>query len=35
MIKAGTRFDPDTIAEAYWHIFQQPQENWTAETIFE
>lgn len=34
MIKAGTDFDPDKIAEAYWGAFLEPKEKWVAETIF-
>lgn len=34
MIKAGTRFDPDKIAEAFWQAHMAPREEWVAERVF-
>ena len=32
-VKAGTRFDPDAIAEEFWRLYQQPAGEW--ETVLE
>ncbi|MEI6409321.1 MAG: SDR family NAD(P)-dependent oxidoreductase [Bacteroidota bacterium] len=31
MVKAGTRFDPDLIADEFWRLYQQPQAEWEIE----
>ena len=33
-VKAGTKFDPDDIAEAFWQLYQQPVEEQETEVIF-
>jgi NAD(P)-dependent dehydrogenase (short-subunit alcohol dehydrogenase family) len=35
MVKSGTRFDPDLIAEEFWRLYQQPRAAWEAEVVFE
>jgi hypothetical protein len=34
-IKAGTAFDPDTIAETFWSAHSAPQDQWQAEYRFD
>ncbi|WP_291298648.1 SDR family NAD(P)-dependent oxidoreductase [Elioraea sp.] len=33
-VAPGTAFDPDTIAERFWAVHQEPQGEWTVETVF-
>ncbi len=35
MVKAGTRFDPELIADEFWRLYQQPEEEWETEVIWE
>jgi NAD(P)-dependent dehydrogenase (short-subunit alcohol dehydrogenase family) len=35
MVKAGTRFDPDLIAEVFWTLYEQPRAAWETEVVFE
>ncbi|MBL7780524.1 MAG: SDR family NAD(P)-dependent oxidoreductase [Saprospiraceae bacterium] len=34
MVKAGTRFDPDLIADEFWRLYQLPKENWETEIMW-
>jgi NADP-dependent 3-hydroxy acid dehydrogenase YdfG len=34
MVKAGTAFDPDKIAEAYWALHVQPKSSFERELVF-
>jgi NAD(P)-dependent dehydrogenase (short-subunit alcohol dehydrogenase family) len=34
-IIAGTRFDPDLIAEEYWRLHRQPLVEWETELLFD
>jgi NAD(P)-dependent dehydrogenase (short-subunit alcohol dehydrogenase family) len=34
LVKPGTRFDPDTIAEEYWKLHVQPPGSWEREIMF-
>jgi NAD(P)-dependent dehydrogenase (short-subunit alcohol dehydrogenase family) len=34
MVKPGTHFDPDLIAEKYWHLHRQPAGQWEREIIY-
>lgn len=34
LIKPGTAFDPDAIAEAFWALHSQPAGTWTWEHVF-
>ncbi|SEM16582.1 short chain dehydrogenase [Stigmatella aurantiaca] len=34
-IQAGTRFDPDRIAEEYWRLHAQPVGTWNHESVYE
>jgi short-subunit dehydrogenase len=34
MVQAGTPFDPDRIADAYWQLHIQPAGQWEPEIIF-
>lgn len=34
MIKPGTRFDPDAIAEHFWELHEQPRGAWETERVF-
>ena len=34
MVKAGTRFDPDLIADEFWRLYQLPKEQWETEVIW-
>ncbi len=34
-VQPGTRFDPDTIAEAYWKLHKEPKGAWTREVLFQ
>jgi NAD(P)-dependent dehydrogenase (short-subunit alcohol dehydrogenase family) len=34
MVKAGTRFDPDLIADEFWRLYQQPQAEWETEVMW-
>ena len=34
MVKAGTPFDPDLIAEEFWRLYQQPAGEWETEAMF-
>jgi NAD(P)-dependent dehydrogenase (short-subunit alcohol dehydrogenase family) len=34
MIKAGTHFDPDAIAEHFWELHAQPRGAWETERVF-
>jgi hypothetical protein len=33
-VAAGTAFDPDEIAEHYWHLHTQPPEPWEYEVVY-
>ena len=33
-VQPGTRFDPDTIAETYQRLHEQPRAEWEREVIF-
>jgi NADP-dependent 3-hydroxy acid dehydrogenase YdfG len=33
-VAAGSRFDPDRIAEHYWRLHAQPREEWQHEFVF-
>jgi short-subunit dehydrogenase len=35
LIKPGTYFDPELIAERFWHVHEQPKEEWTPEVMYE
>lgn len=35
MVKAGTRFDPDLIADEFWRLYIQPKEAWQTEVIWD
>ncbi|EYF02907.1 putative Short-chain dehydrogenase/reductase family protein [Chondromyces apiculatus DSM 436] len=34
MVKPGTRYDPDLIAEEYWKLHTQPAGSWEREMVF-
>jgi hypothetical protein len=34
-VKAGTPFDADRIADAYWNIVNEPAGEWKSEYRFE
>lgn len=34
-IAAGTFYDPDKIADAYWNLFNTNSENWNVETSYQ
>jgi NAD(P)-dependent dehydrogenase (short-subunit alcohol dehydrogenase family) len=34
MIKPGTPFDPDLIADGYWKLYQQPAGEWETELMW-
>ena len=34
-IRAGTRFDPELIAERYWWLHRQERGSWDRETVYE
>lgn len=34
-VQPGTRFDPDTIAEEYWTLHQEPKGRFTREVLFQ
>jgi NADP-dependent 3-hydroxy acid dehydrogenase YdfG len=34
LVKPGTPFDPDRIAECYWTLHAQPREGWEREIVF-
>lgn len=34
MVKAGTQFDPDAIAECYWQLHMQPKCSFEREIVF-
>jgi hypothetical protein len=34
-VMAGTRFDPDEIAESYWRLHIQHRDHWQQEFIFD
>jgi len=34
MVKAGTRFDPDLIADEFWRLYRQPAAEWETEVIW-
>ena len=33
-VAEGTAFAPDTIAECYWALHQQPKAQWSTEIVF-
>ncbi len=33
-VQAGTRYDPDRIAEIFWRMYQTPLERWQQEIVF-
>ncbi len=33
-VAPGTAFDPDDIAEHYWRLHTQPQEEWEREVVY-
>lgn len=35
MVKSGTRFDPDFIANEFWRLHQLPKEQWETEVVWE
>jgi NAD(P)-dependent dehydrogenase (short-subunit alcohol dehydrogenase family) len=35
MVKAGTRFDPDLIANEFWRLYLQPREQWETEVVWQ
>ncbi len=34
MVKVGTPFDPNLIAEEFWRLYQQPVGDWETEVMF-
>ncbi len=34
MVKAGTRFDPELIADEFWRLYQLPKEKWETEVVW-
>lgn len=34
MVKAGTRFDPELIADGFWRLYRQPEAEWETEVIW-
>lgn len=34
MVKAGTRFDPDLIADEFWRLYQLPRDRWETEIVW-
>ncbi len=34
-VEAGTFYDPDKIATAYWNLFHTNSENWNVETLYQ
>lgn len=34
MVKAGTRFDPDLIADEFWRLYGLPREKWETEIVW-
>ncbi len=34
IVKSGTRFDPDRIADEYWNLHQQPRAAWRREVVY-
>ncbi len=35
MVKSGTRFDPDFIADEFWRLYQLPNDQWETEVVWE
>jgi short-subunit dehydrogenase len=35
LIKQGTYFDPELIAERFWEVYEQPNEEWAPEAMYE
>ncbi len=35
MVKPGTRFDPDLIADEFWRLYQQPRPAWETEIVWQ
>lgn len=35
MVKTGTRFAPELIAEEFWRLYQLPKEKWETEVIWQ
>ncbi len=35
MVKKGSKFDPDKIAEEFWRLHNQKKKDWETEVIFE
>lgn len=35
MVKPGTRFDPDLIADEFWRLHQQPRTAWKTEIMWQ
>lgn len=35
MVKKGSKFDPDKIAEEFWSLHSQKQKDWETEVLFE
>ncbi|MCC6282310.1 MAG: SDR family NAD(P)-dependent oxidoreductase [Saprospiraceae bacterium] len=35
MVKPGTRFDPDLIAEEFWRLYQLPKGQWETEVMWQ
>lgn len=35
MVKKGTKFDPDKIAEEFWKLHNQKKKDWQTEVIYE
>ncbi len=34
MVKAGTRFDPDLIADEFWRLYELPRDRWETEVVW-
>ncbi len=34
IVKSGTRFDPDRIADEYWNLHQQSRATWRREVVY-
>ncbi len=35
MVKAGTRFDPDLIADEFWRLYRLPKDQWETEVLWQ
>lgn len=34
MVKTGTRFDPELIADEFWRLYQLPKDKWETEVVW-